>query len=130
MPLAVPATPSLAELSASIVASQHRPFFISYRLPGGITFEWSLVRVALSKTLSCHPSAFQDGRFLVDFYIVHPGNQFFNAVNQRYWLEYHTCNEATSNAHQHTDHLLRPLDEAGQIASTKNLRPFWQWQWV
>ena len=127
MPLAVPATPSLAELSASIVASRHRLFFISHRLPGSITSEWSLVRVALSETLSCHPSAFQDGRFLVDFYIVHPGDRFFNAVNQRYWLEYHPCNENNSNAHQHTAHLLRPTDEAAQIASAENLRPFRQW---
>ena len=112
MPLVVPTVHLLATLSTYIVPSRHRLFFISHRLPGGITSEWYFVRVALLEMLLCHPSAFQDRRFLVNFYIMHPSDRIFNDVNQRYWFEHHLCNRSNSSTHQHTAHLLRPSDGA------------------
>ena len=47
--------------------------------------EWHLVRVAFEATLSTHPDGLCDGRFLVDFYILHPEDKSFNAPDQRYW---------------------------------------------
>ena len=89
--------------------------------------EWSLVRVALAESLSLHPNALQDGKFLVDFYICHPGDIYYNAVNQRYWLEYHPILDDNRPNHQATAHLIRPSAQSESYAVAEGLRPFHQW---
>ena len=42
--------------------------------------------------MAVHPDCLSDGKFLVDFYILHPDDSNFNAPNQHYWLEYHPRN--------------------------------------
>ena len=58
-------------------------------MPGTTTSEWYLVRVDLENTIRANPNAMQDGRFLVEFYVGHPADKRYNAINQRFWLEYH-----------------------------------------
>ena len=51
--------------------------------------EWRRVGVAYKDTMSLHPGYLQDGKFLVDLYILYPKDHWFGAPNQRFWLEYH-----------------------------------------
>jgi hypothetical protein len=44
--------------------------------------EWCLVRVAFNDSIGAYPSCLQMGRFLVDFYIMHPADIRYNATNQ------------------------------------------------
>jgi hypothetical protein len=62
-------------------------FFIAYAI-GEAKREWRLVRVAFNDSIVLHPSALQDGRFLVEFYVSHPADGHYNATNQRFWLQY------------------------------------------
>lgn len=122
-----PPVPDLGQLSSSIVTSKDKLFFIAHKLPGSGVSEWNLVSVALEETLSLHPPAFQDGKFLVNFYICHPADTNYNAINQRYWLEYHpTLREANTN-HRATAHLIRPTPSSATYATAEGLRPFRQW---
>ena len=81
-----PSVPSLASLTASILASSDKLFFISHRVPGSLVSEWCLVRVALQNSTHQHPSCFQDGRFLVDFYTCHPINTQHDPNRQAFKL--------------------------------------------
>ena len=63
--------PTITELAPHIITSTDKLFFIAYAL-GEATREWRLVRVAFNDSISLYPSALQDGRFLVEFYILHP----------------------------------------------------------
>lgn len=85
-----PSIPHISLLVASIIASTDRLFFIAHKIGiDGIISEWRLVRVALHDSIAIHPSCLQDGQFFLDFYILHPSDVRFNAVNQRYWIHYH-----------------------------------------
>ena len=63
-----PCVPKIGPLTASILASDDKMFFISHRIPGSAMTEWALARVSLQRSVQAHPAAFQDGQFLVDFY--------------------------------------------------------------
>ena len=78
-------------------------------------------------SLSSSKNALQDGKFLVDFYMLHPSDKRCNATNQRYWLEYHPTTESFGPLHQSTAHLLRPSSEEALYASANGLKPFRQW---
>ena len=55
--------------------------------------EWHLARLAFSDSVSIDPSCRLDGRFLFNFYICHPADWRYNAVNQRYWIQFHGCED-------------------------------------
>ena len=74
----------IGKLSASLISFDGKLFFISHASLTSSSQELSLGQAGLQ-----HPNALQDGKFLVDFYICHPTDRFFNAVNQCYWLENH-----------------------------------------
>ena len=122
-----PTPPSISTLTSQLIASENKLFFIRHRIPGSSSSEWYLVRVALRDTLSAHPNALQDGKFLVDFYMLHPSDKRFNATNQRYWLEYHSTDASFGPLHQSTAHLIRPSSEEALYASANGLQPFRQW---
>ena len=112
---------------ASILQSVDKLFFVSHRIPGSSSAEWALVRVNLSRTLQAHPQALQDGRFLVDFYACHHKDKRFNAINQRYWLEYHPVLEVAYPGRDKCTHMIRPTSESENYAKAQGLRCFSQW---
>jgi hypothetical protein len=129
-PAQAPPTPSVPEigpLTASILASVDKLFFVSHCVPGSDTTEWALVRVDLQRSVQSHPSALQDGKFLVDFYTCHPADKRYNAINQRYWLEYHPKLEVSNPYRDRCTHMIRPSAQSPSYAVAEGLQPFSQW---
>ena len=69
----------------------------------------------------------QDGKFLVEFYTCHPADKRYNAVNQRYWLEYHPKSQIADPFRNRTAHLVRPSSQSESYATAEGLEPFRQW---
>jgi hypothetical protein len=82
------------------------------------------VRVALHESMSSYPSCLQDGHFLVEFYISHPANLRYNAINTLFWLQYHTLSELHSQFLRRTH---RPSDSSEDYANRHKLLPFCKW---
>ena len=122
--------PSIQELHRRLVGSRHCLFFIAFPLPGSDTREWNLVRVVYKASLSANQNCLQDGRFLVDFYILHPEDKTYNATNQRYWLEYHRKETILQAEHGTTYHLLRPSAESETYTKAKGLIPYRRWVYL
>ncbi len=80
--------PPLNILTLSIIQNLDKLFFISNSIRLNDTCKWRLVQVAFQESMSRYPSCLQDGRFLVEFHICHPSNSCYNAVNQRFWLQF------------------------------------------
>ena len=89
--------------------------------------EWALVQVYLQRPLQAHPVALQDGKFLVDFYTCHPADKKYNAINQRYWLEYHPILEVAGPYRNRCTHMIWPFAQSPSYAVAEGLRPFSQW---
>lgn len=120
----VPTVPHISLLVASIIASTDKLFFIAHKIGvDGATSEWRLVRVALRDSMAVHPSCLQDGQFLVDFYILHPADVRYNAVNQRYWIHYHPFGDAVAANSDLDSHLIRPSDTSDDYARRHHLVP-------
>ena len=102
-------------------------FFITYNTPGTTVSSWHLIRVLIRDSMSLNPNAMQNGMFLVEFYICHPGNVYYNATNQRYWLEYHPLLSSSNAAQRHHAHLIRPHSSSSSYADKEGLQPFRQW---
>ena len=117
--------PTITELAPKIIASSDKLFFIAYNLGSSTCREWSLVRVAFTDSIALYPSALQDGRFLVEFYVLHPSDVRYNATNQRYWLQYSERN-GISNGHLDA-HLITPSDTSEDRALRHHLRPVRCW---
>jgi len=117
--------PTITGLVPKIIASSDKLFFITYKLGSSTCREWCLVRVAFTDSIALYPSALQDGRFLVEFYILHPSNVRYNATNQRYWLQY-SERDGISNGHLDA-HLITPSDTSEDSALRHHLRPVRCW---
>ena len=122
--------PSMQNLHRTLISSKHRLFFIAFLLPGSEQREWNLVRVAYQASLSANKNCLHDGRFLVDFYILHPEDKTYNATNQQYWLEYHKQKSILQAEHAATYHLLRPSAESETYAKAKGLIPYRRWVYL
>ena len=122
-----PSPPTLSSLVASIIASSDKLFFISHSLGNPTAREWRLVRVAFSDSTALSPSCLQDGRFLVEFYTLHYSDVRYNAINQRYWLQYHSPGDIHTPTSSTTTHLIRPSDTSESHAARANLVPFRRW---
>jgi hypothetical protein len=96
----------LSILSRSIIQSSNKLFFISHSIGTNDAHEWRLVQVALQESMSLYPSCLQDGCFLVEFYISHPADLRYNAINTRFWLQYHTLSELQSPLSMTDTHLI------------------------
>jgi hypothetical protein len=68
-----------------------------------------------------------DGRFLFEFYICHPADWRYNAVNQGYWLQLHNPANITSRHSSGDTHLVRPLETSERYSSHQKLLPFRKW---
>jgi hypothetical protein len=103
----LPSAPPLSSLVAGIINSSDRLFFILHSLGNPTTCEWRLVCIAFSDSTSLSPSRLQDGQFLMEFYTLHHTNVWFNASNQRYWLQYHSIGNIATPTPSTTTHLIQ-----------------------
>jgi len=107
-----------------IITSSDKLFFISHPIGSRDIREWRLVRVAFEDTMSLYSSCVLDGHYLVDFYLPHPSNAHYNAINKRFWLQYHSQDDIvgpTSSAHTH---YIRPSDTSKAYAKQHCLLPY------
>ena len=74
-----------------------------------------------------YPSCTLDGRFLFEFYICHPADWRYNAVNQRYWIQFHGREDILHPSLSTDTHLVRPSDTSDDYAQRHNLLPFRKW---
>ncbi len=119
-----PSIPSANILAQSIIASTDKLFFLSIPIGSRDTREWRLVRVALEASMSSNSSCFVDGRCFVDYYICHPSNSRYSAINQHYWLRYHHPDDLRNPTTSTDSHLLRLSVTAESYARRHNLLPY------
>ena len=119
--------PTASELIASIIRSDDKLFFIAWQPPNSATREWRLARVAFEDSVKLHPACLQDGRFLLEFYILHEADIRYNGINQRYWLQYHKQSDLVSPNISSSCHLIRPSSTSTAYAASQNLQPLRQW---
>ena len=119
--------PDIGPLTANILASRDKLFFVAHSILGSDASEWALVRIDLQLSIKAHPTALQDGRFLAQFYTCHPADKRYNAANQRYWLEYLPVLEVADPFRNKHTHLIRPSNESESYAVAEGLRPFSRW---
>jgi hypothetical protein len=109
----IPSTPSANSLAQHVINSADRLFFISQRNSGSTKDirEWQLVRVALVAMMQSYPSCLDNGQYAINFYIPHPLNFSYNAINQRFWLQYHKEDNLSGPCLSLNTHLIRPSDK-------------------
>ncbi len=74
--------------------------------------------------MSLYLSCLVDGHYLVDFYIAHPSDSWYNAINKWFWLQYHHRDDIigpTSLAHTH---YIRPSNTSEAYANQHHLLPY------
>jgi hypothetical protein len=129
LPLAaVPAKPSpssITTLAPMIISSADKLFFIAHKIGMAECYEWRLVCVAFQDSISLYPPRLQDGCFLVEFYMAHPADPRYNAINQRYWLQYRNHNSLTFGTMD--AHLITPSDTSAERASRHHLVTVQSW---
>jgi hypothetical protein len=76
---------------------------------------------------STHLARTLDSRFLIEFYICHPADWRYNAVNQRYWLQLHSRSDLASPCSSMDTHLVHPTDTSDSYAARHKLMPFRKW---
>jgi hypothetical protein len=120
----IPAIPSILLLVAAIVRSTNRLFFVSCKFGNNDAREWRLAQVAFLDLMSLYPLCTLDGRFLFEFYICHPADWGYNAINQRYWLQLHSMRDLASPCSTTDTHLVRPTDTSDSYVPRHKLMPF------
>ncbi len=105
----------------------HRLFFASHSIGANDAPEWCLAQVAFTNSVSIYLLCTLDGWFLFEFYICHPADWRYNAVNQRYWIQYHGQEDITHPTFSTETHLVCPSDTSDNYARCHNLLPFWKW---
>ncbi len=123
----IPAVPSISLLIAAIVRSTDCLFFISCKFGDNDAWEWQLARVAFLDSMSLYPSCTLDGRFLFEFYICHPADWRYNAINQHYWLQLHSTRDLASPCSTTDTHLVRSTDTSDSYVTRHKLMPFRKW---
>jgi hypothetical protein len=78
----IPGVPVIHLLTAAIIESMDRLFFVSHNTGANEAWEWHLAWVAFTDSVSIYLSCMLDGGFIFDFYICHPEDWQCNAVNQ------------------------------------------------
>ncbi len=122
-----PPAPPISSLVASIIVSLDHLFFILHSLGNPSTCDWRLVRIAFSNSTSLSPSCLQDGRFLMEFYTLHHADVWFNAINHRYWLQYHAVSNIATPTSLTQTHLIRPSNTSKAHTACHRLVPFCRW---
>ena len=119
----IPVIPSTYSLNAALILSEDRLFFISTPIGTNDVWEWRLVQLMFELSVELSPSCMQTGKFLVDFYISHPADWRYNAVNQHFWLQYFKDSGALHPGKASEFHLVRPLASSAAYALRNNLIP-------
>ncbi len=119
--------PSISTLTTAIIKSSDKLFFISNPIGTNEAQEWRLIRIAFQESMSLYPSCLQDGRFLVEFYICHPSDSWFNAINHCFWLQYHTDSELQSPFSTMETHIVHPSDTLVDYTNHHKLSAFQKW---
>ncbi len=122
-----PTIPTIHLLTAAIIQSTDKLFFVSHSIGSNDAREWCLARVAFQDSMSLYPSCTQDGRYLFKFYICHPSDWHYNAINQCFWLQYHGLDEVATHQPSTDAHLIRPSDTSDSYANPHKLVPFRKW---
>ena len=68
-----------------------------------------------------------DRGFLFEFSICHPSDWHYNAVNQRYWIQYHGQNDILCPDLSLETHPIRPSETSVDYALRHKLLPFRKW---
>jgi hypothetical protein len=74
--------------------------------------------------MASYSSCLVDGQYLVDFYISHPSDSRYNAINKCFWLQYHRQDDIMANSTSANTHLICPSDSSETYASRHKLLPF------
>jgi hypothetical protein len=117
--------PTITTLSPLIISSSDKLFFISSKIGTADCCKWQLVRVAFEDSVALYPSCLQDGCFLVDFYMSHPADVRYNAINQCFWLQYRNRNTPTFGTLD--AHLMTPSDTSADCVAHLYLIPVSTW---
>jgi hypothetical protein len=112
----VPTIPEIHLLIAAIIKSTDMLFFVSHSIDANDTREWCLAQVAFTNSVSIYPLCTLDGRFLFELYICHPADWLYNAVNQRYWIQYHGRVDITHSTLSTKTHLVCPSNTSDNYA--------------
>jgi hypothetical protein len=115
-----PAVPFLAALNAAMILSEDRLFFISIPFGSNDVREWCLVQLEYNLSIACSPSCIETGRFLCSFYISHPSDFRYNAVNQRFWLQHFKETDLCHPDEPHDLHLVKPSATSQHAFAIKN----------
>jgi hypothetical protein len=67
------------------------------------------------------------GRYLFKFYICHPSDWRYNAINQCYWLQYHGLDKVATPSPSTDAHLIRPSNTSDSYLNCHKLVPFRKW---
>jgi hypothetical protein len=119
-----PTIPPTNVLAQSIISSANKLFFLSIPIGSGKVCEWHFIQLALEVLMSSNSSCLVDGQYLVDYYICHPADSRYNAINQCYWLRYHNANNISHPMSSTESHLLQPSDSSESYAHRHNLFPY------
>ncbi len=114
-----PSTPTITTLAPLIISSTDKLFFIARKIGMADCYEWRLVPVAFQDSVSLYLPCLQDRCFLVEFYMAHPVDACYNAINQCYWLQYRDRNSPTFGTMDM--HLITPSDTSADRALRHHL---------
>ncbi len=120
----VPKTTAIHLFTAAIINSVDRLFFVSHSIGANTSREWRLVRIFFSDSMLLYPSCMLDSRFLFKFYICHPSDWHYNAVNQCYWIQYHGQNDIVCPDQLLETHLICPYETSIEYALRHKLLLF------
>jgi hypothetical protein len=68
-----------------------------------------------------------DGGFFFEFYICHPADWRYNAVNQCYWIQFHGREDIIHPSLSTDTHLVHSSKTSDDYAKCHHLLPFWNW---
>ncbi len=123
----IPLVPAIHLLMASIISSTKKLFFVSHSIGANNSHEWHLARIAFNNSVLLNLSCTLDGQFLFEFYICHPSDWHYNAVNQRYWIQFHGCEDIMCPNLSTDTHLICPSETSDDYALRHKLLPFRKW---
>ena len=118
--VSIPVIPSLEALNAVLVLSDDKLFFISFSIGPNVR-EWRLAQLDFDTSVRLSPSCMLTGRYLFEFYLCHPSDFWYNAINQRYWLQYFSESDILHPAQASTTHLVKPSASFRDFASRNTL---------
>ncbi len=119
----IPAAPLANIIAQRTINSTDKLFYISRKI-GFNVCKWQLVHIFLCVTTSLYPSCLEDGKYIVEFYTSHPADFRYNAINQQFWLQYHTQEDLMGPCLSSDTHLIHPSNTLEAYAKHHRLLAF------